>query len=144
MNKLLKNIMKKEFLFYVSHAAIAFVLILWIILISNHKDTQIRFLQNQIDSISYIQRAIHGEKFEQQFIKNTVNTSNQLIIEPVNNELKEQLLTIKIMGGVIAFGVLMMFLVEFIRACKTGTAFPKTPCIFVSMFRRKKNTGKPL
>jgi hypothetical protein len=144
MNKLFKNIMKKEFLFYLSHAAIAFVLILWIILISNHKDSQIHFLQNQIDSISYVQRAIHGDQFEQQFIQNTVKSSKQIMIEPVNEELKQQLFTIKVMGGVIAFGVLIMFLVEFIRACRSGDAFPKTPCIFINMFRRKKNTRKPL
>ena len=136
--------MKKEFLFYLSHAAIAFVLILWIILISNHKDSQIHFLQHQIDSISYIEHAIHGEQFEQQFIQNTVKSANQIMIEPVNDELKQQLFQIKLMGGFVALGVFIMFLVEFIRACKSGTAFPKNPCIFINLFKRKNNTRKPL
>jgi hypothetical protein len=129
--------MKKEFLFYLSHAIIAFVLILWIILISNHKDSQIHFLQHQIDSISYIQHEIHGKQIEDIYIKNAIIIAKKVTIVPVNDELKQELLIIKIIGGIITFGVLIMFLTEFIRACRSGDVFPKTPCIF---FKRKKNT----
>ena len=132
--------MKKEFLFYLTHAIIAFVLILWIILISNHKDSQIHYLQHQIDSIGYIQHEIHGKQIEDIYIQKSIITDKKVTIVPVSDELKQELLTIKIIGGIITFGVLIMFLTEFIRACKSGTAFPKTPCIFVNLFRRKKNT----
>ena len=129
--------MKKEFLFYFSHVITAFVLILWIILISNHKDSQIHFLQHQIDSIGYIQHEIHRDKIDKLFFQHTIDVTKKETIEPPTNELKEQVLTIKIIGGVITISVLIMFFIEFFKACKSGVVFPKYICLF---FKRKKNT----